>query len=350
MAARRPLVRQGGRARQLASGDSIDSSCLAVNLNAFAGLSGAADRLPYFTGAGALSLATLTAFGRDMLAAADSSEGRTALGLGTAATANVTTSATDTTAGRVTKVGDFGIGALLLNAAGNLISNLNDLSLASGIYGYGASATGAPTGDPGALLVMRFGNSAMRQVAWPMNGTAVVNSEFTRQLRAGPTYDPWVSQFHSGNTLELGASQGTALAALGLTGLTGRVDALESGGNVTNLGAVATSAAQTVNADVGTSKFFTASMEAANTTGALTLNFTNVPASATAVTTWHVELLRGGRKTVAFQLDGAALTPVWAGGGAPTLNNTAGSRDLLMFYRMPGRSAVYAMLVDSGTA
>ena len=240
---------------------------------------------------------------------------------------------------------------LEVSAAGNLISNLNDLSLATGIYGYGANATGAPTsGEPGALLVLRFGNSAMRQVAWPMNGGAVVNSEFTRQLRAGPTYDPWVSQFHSGNTLALGASQTTALAALGLTGLAGRVDALESGGNVTNVGAVATSAGQTVDLDVGASKFFSASMEAANTTGTLTLNFTNVPASATAVTTWHVELLRGGRKTVAFQLAGAALTPVWAGGAAPVLSNVTGTRDLLMFYRMPGRSSIYAMLVDSGAA
>lgn len=37
---------------------------------------------------------------------------RTALGLGTAATANLTTSATDKTTGRVLKVGDFGLGAI----------------------------------------------------------------------------------------------------------------------------------------------------------------------------------------------------------------------------------------------
>lgn len=79
MAARRPLVRQGGRARQLASGDNVDSSCLDVNLNAFAGLSGVADRLPYFTGAGALSLATLTAFGRGLVASASPAAGRQTL-------------------------------------------------------------------------------------------------------------------------------------------------------------------------------------------------------------------------------------------------------------------------------
>lgn len=94
-----------------------------VNLDALSGLTGAADRLPYFTGAGAMSLATLTAAGRALIGAAsadaqlttleftatgkalakaaDAAAGRVALGLGTAATSNVTTSATDTTAGRL---------------------------------------------------------------------------------------------------------------------------------------------------------------------------------------------------------------------------------------------------------
>lgn len=40
-----------------------------VNLTAFSGLTGVADRLPYFTGAGALALATLTAKARELLAA-----------------------------------------------------------------------------------------------------------------------------------------------------------------------------------------------------------------------------------------------------------------------------------------
>lgn len=134
--------------------------------------------------------------------------------LGTAATRNVTTSAIDTTAGRVMKVGDFGLGALQLSST-NLIDNLNDLSLATGVYGYGANAVGAPTaGEPGALLVMRFGNAAMRQVAWPMNGIAVVNSEFTRQVRSGPVYDQWVSVYHSGTQLGLGTTAKSARNAI----------------------------------------------------------------------------------------------------------------------------------------
>lgn len=60
---------------------------------------------------------------------------RTALGLGTAATATLTTSSTDSTAGRAMKVGDFGIGGLVL------INTPETQSLRSGFYNAGASAT-----------------------------------------------------------------------------------------------------------------------------------------------------------------------------------------------------------------
>ena len=52
---------------------------------ALAALTAEADRLPYFTGANAAALATLTAFGRALLDDADAAEGRATLGLGTAA-------------------------------------------------------------------------------------------------------------------------------------------------------------------------------------------------------------------------------------------------------------------------
>ncbi|RBL69797.1 hypothetical protein C3E98_019070 [Pseudomonas sp. MWU13-2625] len=65
--------------------DLLDERTLNANLQALAGLSGQANRVPYFTGSGALSLAVLTALGRQLIAITQPSEGRDILGLGSAA-------------------------------------------------------------------------------------------------------------------------------------------------------------------------------------------------------------------------------------------------------------------------
>lgn len=57
-----------------------------ADLAAIAGLTSAADRVPYYTGAGTAALATFTSAGRAVAGAADAAAQRTALGLGTAAT------------------------------------------------------------------------------------------------------------------------------------------------------------------------------------------------------------------------------------------------------------------------
>jgi hypothetical protein len=59
-----------------------------ANLTALAGLTGAADRVPYFTALATLALAVLTSFGRSLIAAADAAGVRSLLGLGTAAQSN----------------------------------------------------------------------------------------------------------------------------------------------------------------------------------------------------------------------------------------------------------------------
>lgn len=83
-----------------------------TNLTAFAGLAGAADRLPYFTGAGALSLSVLTAKARLLLARPDTAGMQAELGL------VPVTSTTDNTAGRLVTVGFNGLGGPLLNVQG----------------------------------------------------------------------------------------------------------------------------------------------------------------------------------------------------------------------------------------
>ena len=71
--------------------------------------------------------------------------------LGTAANATLTTSYNDTTAGRVLKVGDFGIGKTGLYPN---VAALNDL-IAIGVYSYAGSDPDSPTASGGSVLVTR---------------------------------------------------------------------------------------------------------------------------------------------------------------------------------------------------
>lgn len=81
-----------------------------------------------------------TTVGNSLITAASAAAGRTALALGTAATATVTTSNDDVTAGRLTKVGDFGIGGIGLN-----VTDANEIRV-SGIYSLATVGGGGVNG------------------------------------------------------------------------------------------------------------------------------------------------------------------------------------------------------------
>lgn len=111
--------------------------------------------------------------------------------------------------------------------------------------------------------------------------------------------------------------------------------------DVKDHGAVATTASQTVACDVQESDFHLMSMETANTTGTLTIDFTNMPDTTGKHFTWQVRVRRGGRKAIAF-----SQTIAWAGGVAPTFGAITGTHDVLMFYKV-GSETIRGMLIDA---
>ena len=93
----------------------------------------------------------------------DQAGARAGLGLGTAATANITTSVTDATAGRVMKVGDFGVGA---NAAPVPPASDLNANFGIGVFGWGPAFSGAPTNSAsGQLINMRGASTRASQIA-----------------------------------------------------------------------------------------------------------------------------------------------------------------------------------------
>jgi hypothetical protein len=118
-----------------------------AELTAIAGLTSAANQLPYFTGSGTAALTSLTAAGRAILDDANAAAQRTTLGLGTIATqaANSVSISGGTVLGITDlAVADGGTGA---SDASGARTNLG-LVIGTNVQAYRAALLSSPASDP----------------------------------------------------------------------------------------------------------------------------------------------------------------------------------------------------------
>lgn len=107
--------------------------------------------------------------------------GATIAGLGTASTANVTTSSTDKVAGRLLKIGDFGLTLTSISLAGGTdVNTITD----PGNYALGAGGVNLPAANTAYYLEVQTHSALVIQRVWGM--TAVVTTKsYTRILISG---------------------------------------------------------------------------------------------------------------------------------------------------------------------
>jgi hypothetical protein len=229
-----------------------------ANSAALDGLTGAADRKPYFTGLGTMALAVYTAAARTLDAAIDAAAQRTVLGLGTAAVATAQTSTTDATAGRLLAVGAFGYGATIAPAVSAISTDLN-LVLTSGIYRIVGAETNAPmTPVAGHILeVLAWNGGTVYQNYYGLNG----QRRFTRTVGQA-----WVELFTSVGVNTVNVDTGSTGYGTG------------AGGTVTQ--ATSKSTAVTLNKPSGRITLNAASL-AANTAVSFTLTNSRIGATDT---------------------------------------------------------------------
>lgn len=131
-----------------------------ANLTGLSSIPSALNRVPFFTsGLGEMGYFNSTAYSRDFFESADSATARGKLGLGTAAIAAVTTSPTDTTASRLLKTGDFGLGGNVPSLGAYDMNAAATDAVMTGMY-YASAPLNAPAGfDYGFYNYRRLGGT-----------------------------------------------------------------------------------------------------------------------------------------------------------------------------------------------
>lgn len=133
---------------------------------------------------------------------ANTNTARTNLGLGTAATATLTTSATDATTGRVLKVGDFGLGF----STGAPLISLDSTTTATGFYRWAAGDGTPPVGNVGnaVVLLQRLDPNISTQTFINVRGIATPVRIWVRTSSTANTWGDWVELATTGSMIGIG--------------------------------------------------------------------------------------------------------------------------------------------------
>jgi hypothetical protein len=260
---------------------------ISPNISALAGLTGAADRLAYFTGVGAMALTPLTAVARALLDDTTVIAQRATLGL------VKTTSATDATAGSVLQVGDFGLGGM-----GPAITDYNAVS-ASGFYRALDTATNGP-GFTGVFLHMQYGSSGQASAQIFLRSTSANAPLVYRTKSTASAYTSWQST----------ASAGANTDITSLAGLT-TVLSIAQGGTGQSTTAAHLAALQTAGAYGKTNILGTVSQASGVPTGAVVETGTNANGTYTRYADGTMVCTRSVSVTVALNAAFGAL--FWGG-------------------------------------
>ena len=154
------------------------------NLTAFGNLNGAANKLPYFTGAGAVGLTDITPAARDLLNDSSVAVMRQTLELVRQA------NPTDGTAGRLLEVGSFGIGTRVPPS----LPNIDAHDLATGVYVTDSNTIGTlpVTGTPTHCVVLVLSPSVNQttQIFFQANS---YGQSFIRKSNSNNGWGPWLN-------------------------------------------------------------------------------------------------------------------------------------------------------------